>query len=314
MKKLSLIIPCYNEELNLHATHKRITSVMNRLPQYDYEILFVDNASTDNSERVYQQLADTDEQVKILMMSRNFGNSQPSILAGLHHAIGDAVVILQGDLQDPPELIAEFTQLWEHDYDVVYGITKKRKGSLLRRIGYAAFYRVFKTLSYLNIPLDAGDFSLIDRKVVDIIKALPEKDLYLRGLRSWAGFKQIGIEYVRDDRAAGKTSNSFLANFWWAKKAIVNFSDKPLEYISRLAIGAVFATFTAAFLYLFLYFAYGAPRGFATLLMVMFIFGSLQLMALAVIAEYLIKIFHEVKGRPPYIVKSVIKGKRKKAI
>jgi len=224
----------------------------------------------------------------------------------MHHAESDAVIIIAGDLQDPPELIPSFIQEWENGYDVIYAIAKKRKGSILRRIGYTCFYRLFRSLSYIDIPLDSGDFSLIDKKVIDVIKQLPEKDLYIRGLRSWAGFKQIGLEYVRDDRAAGKTSNSFFANFWWAKKAIVNFSDKPLEYISRVAVGAVLITIIAACIYLFLYFTQGAPRGFATLLMAICIFGSIQLTAVAIMSEYFIKIFHEVKGRPPYIIREIL--------
>lgn len=306
MKKLSIIVPCYNEALNIDATHKRIVDALSALPAYLYEIIFIDNASTDNSETVFKNLVAQHKHIKILLMSRNFGNSQPSILAGIHYSTGECAIILQGDLQDPPELIIDFVKHWQTGYEVVYGVTEKRKGSILRRIGYAGFYRLFKTLSYLDIPLDAGDFSLIDRKILNIIKQLPEKDLYIRGLRAWAGFKQIGISYVREDRFAGKTSNSFLANFWWAKKAIVNFSDKPLEYISRFAFGSVVATFFAACIYLYLHFSQGAPRGFSTLLMVMFIFGSIQLTALAIIGEYLIKIFHEVKGRPPYVIKEVL--------
>ena len=308
MKKISIIIPCYNEALNIEHAYQRVTNTMQELPGYAYEIIFIDNASTDHSEDIFKKLVQQDQWTKVLLMSRNFGSNQPSILAGMHQASGDAIVIIAGDLQDPPELIPNFVQKWEEGFEVVYGITKKRRGSILRRIGYACFYRVFQSLSYIDIPLDAGDFSLMDKKILNVIKQLPEKDLYIRGLRSWAGFKQIGIEYTRDDRNAGKTSNSFLANFWWAKKAIVNFSDKPLEYISRFAIGAVLATGVVACVYLFLYFFRGAPRGFATLLMAIFAFGAIQLTALAIMGEYLIKIFHEVKGRPPYIIREILEN------
>lgn len=288
--------------------YERIIKVMQTLPTYDYEIIYVDNASTDKSLQVYQGLVKQDSRVEVIRMSRNFGNSQPSFLAGIHNATGDAVVLLSGGLQDPPELIPSFIATWEQGFYVIYGIAKKRKdNSFIRRIGYKCFYRVFKTLSYLDIPLDSGDFSLMDRMVINIIKQLPEKDIYLRGLRTWAGFKQIGIEYKRENRLHGKSSNSFLANFWWAKKAIVNFSYKPLEYISRLAITAVGATFIAATIYLYWHFQYGAPRGFSTLLMVMFIFGSLQLLVLAVIGEYLIRMFHEIKNRPVYVIQEILK-------
>lgn len=280
---------------------------MKALPDYDYEIVLVDNASTDSSASIYQALVTSDARVNVICMSRNFGNSQPSYLAGLRYATGDAVVMFDGDLQDPPELIPDMVKKWEEGFDVVYCTRVKRSESIMRKIGYRCFYRLFKFLSYLDIPLNSGDNSLLDRKVIDVITALPEKDIYLRGLRTWAGFKQTGIDYMRDPRVGGKTSNSFFANFYWAKKAIVNFSYKPLEYISRIAACAVIATMFAASLYLYWHFAYGAPHGFSTLLMVMLIFNSIQLLALAVIGEYLIRIFQEVKGRPPYVIREVMK-------
>jgi polyisoprenyl-phosphate glycosyltransferase len=306
-KKISIVVPCYNESGNIKNLYERISLVLQKLSNYDYEILFVDNCSTDDSVEIFQELVNRDNHVKTILLSRNFGNSQPGIMAGFNVMSGDCAIIIQGDIQDPPELISEFVEKWGAGFDVVYGIAKKRKGSIIRRIGYSLFYKVFKKLSYLDIPLNSGDFCLLDKKVINVIKALPEKDIYIRGLRTWAGFNQAGIEYIREDRYAGKTSNSFFANFWWAKKAIINFSDKPLEYISRLALGSIFITFCTALTYIYLYFYKGAPRGFSTLLMVMFIFGSLQLLCLSVIAEYLIKIFHEVKGRPSFVIKKILK-------
>ncbi len=280
---------------------------MQEQPAYDYELVFIDNASTDNSYAILQAVIAQDHHVKAIVMSRNFGSNQPSILAGFRYAQSDAVLIMSGALQDPPEIIPQFIAQWEAGFDVVYGIAKKRKDNgFIRRLGYKCFYRIFKQLSYLDIPLDSGDFSLLDKKVVNILKHLPEKDLYIRGLRTWAGFKQTGIEYTRADRAAGKSSNTFCANFMWAKKAIVNFSYKPLVYISRLATAAVFATMGATGTFLYWHFKYGAPRGFSTLLMTMFIFGTIQLIGLAIIGEYLIKIFEEVKGRPPYVIREIL--------
>lgn len=310
MKMVSIVAACYNEEKNIQSLYERVKKTIEHIPGYTFELLFVDNASTDESHRVFKKLVDQDARVKVLCMARNFGSSQPSFWAGISHASGDCVVPLDGDLQDPPEIIALFIKKWEEGFDIVYGVRKRRRGSIVRRFFYRCFYRVFKWLSYLDIPLDAGDFSLIDRCVVDVIKHLPEKDLYIRGLRAWVGFKQIGVEYVRDERFAGRSSNSFLANFSWAKKAIVNFSYKPLEFISRLALLAVIATFFAACFYLYLYFTKGAPQGFATLLMVMFIFGTIQLLALSIIGEYLIRIFQEVKARPPYIISEVLEQKK----
>jgi polyisoprenyl-phosphate glycosyltransferase len=306
-KKISVVAACYNESENIEELYNRvIKTIKEQQPNNGYEIIFVDNASTDQSFKVFEKIVSMDANVKVLLMSRNFGSSQPSFFAGLTAAIGDCVVMLDGDLQDPPEVISSFIEQWEKGFDVVYGVRKKRRGSILRRIGYASFYRVFKILSYLDIPLDAGDFCLLDRKVVGVIKNLPEKDIYIRGLRAWTGFKQIGVEYIRDDRLRGKTSNSFLANFSWAKKAIVNFSYKPLEYISKLAIAAVFVTCIASMVYIYWHFRYGAPKGFSTLLMMMFIFNTIQLLALSVIGEYLIRIFQEVKCRPRYLVSNVL--------
>ncbi len=310
MKKISIVVACYNEFLNIEPMHTRIQGVFGNL-NYEYELIFVDNASIDCSYQIYRKIIDEDKNVKTIIMSRNFGSSQPSFFAGLQHSTGDAVVMIDGDLQDPPEVIPDLIQKWEQGFDVVYAVRKKRKGSLLRRMGYKCFYRIFRWLSYLNIPLDAGDFSLMDRRVVNVIKKLNEKDLYLRGLRSWAGFKQTGVEYVRQEREGGKTSNSFLANFNWAKKAITNFSYKPLEFISKLAVFAMFMTFIAAIFYLYLYFKTDAPRGFSTLLMVMFIFGTIQLLALSIIAEYLVRIFQEVKNRPPYVISEILEKKEK---
>jgi polyisoprenyl-phosphate glycosyltransferase len=310
MKIISIVVPCYNEALNLPLLHERLRKTFSKLPRYEYEILFVDNVSTDNSRNVYERIIEQDSKVKVLLMARNYGTSQTSFLAGLRHAKGDATVLIESDLQDPPELIEAFVKKWEEGFDVVYGIRTKRKGSILRRIFYTLFYRIFKWISYLPIPLDAGDFSLLDKKVVDIIASLPEKDVYIRGLRSWAGFKQTGIPYIRDDRAHGKTSIQFFKNFEWAKKAIVNFSDKPLSFISRIALASTFFTFCAAIYYLYIHMTTATPKGFSTLLMFIFIFGSLQLLCLGVIGEYLIRLFHEVKNRPPYIIKEILEKKK----
>jgi dolichol-phosphate mannosyltransferase len=308
MKKISIVAACYNESGNIENMYRRVKAMF-EFGFYDFELIYVDNASTDDSRSAYQKIVESDNRVKAILMSRNFGSSQPSFFAGIRHASGDAVVLIDGDLQDPPELITEFLKKYEEGFDVVYGVRVKRRGSIFRRIGYTCFYRVFRWLSYLAMPVDAGDFGLMSRKVVDVIKQLDEKDLYIRGLRAWVGFKQTGVDYTREERNAGKTSNSFLANFTWAKKAITNFSYKPLEFISKLAFGAVFMTFVAALIYVYLYFKTGAPRGFSTLLMVMFIFGSIQLLALSIIAEYLVRIFQEVKNRPPYIISEILESK-----
>jgi glycosyltransferase involved in cell wall biosynthesis len=306
MKKISLVTACYNEAKNIQTLYDRVIAVMHGLPQYDYELIFVDNASTDSSAQHYHALTQQDSHVHAIFIARNTGNSQASFLAGMHYATGDAIILFDGDLQEPPEVIPQLIERWEAGYDVVYGVRKKRKESAPRRICYFIFYRIFKMLSYLDIPLDAGDFGLMSKRVVQVIKQLPEKDLYLRGLRAWAGFKQTSLAYERDARFAGVTSNSFFGNIYWVKKAIVNFSYKPLEFISRLAFGSACITSLLALFYLYRHFTVGSPNGFLTLLMFMFIFSTLQLLALAVLAEYIARIFHEVKGRPAFIISHVM--------
>ncbi len=302
MKLISIIVPCYNEAANIPILHNKIKSIFAKLTEYNYELIYIDNASSDTSHIIYHQLAQQDPAVKALIMSRNFGTSQTSFLAGLKEATGSAAVLIEGDIQDPPELISQFIKQWENGFDVVYGIRQKRKGSLIRRMFYTLFYRIFKWLSYVEMPLDAGDFSLIDRKIIDIICSLPEKDMYIRALRAWSGFRQAGIPYTRNDRLHGKTSIKFFSNFSWAKQAIVNFSYKPLEFISRLAIITTFLTMCAAAFYFYIHLTTNTPKGFSTLLIFMFIFSSIQLLALGIIGEYLIRMFKEIKSRPPYII------------
>lgn len=306
-KMISIVVACYNESANIEKLHQRVTAVMADLPRYDYELIYVDNASTDNSHEIFNRLVEQDYHVHALIMSRNFGNNQPSLLAGFRYAHGDCAVAIDGDLQDPPELIKQFVDKWEAGNEVVYAVRVKRKGSLARRFFYKCFYRLFRWLSYLDIPLDAGDTCLIDRVIIDIITNLPEKDLYMRCLRTWAGFRQVGVEYVRQDRAGGVSSLSFLDNFSWVKKAVVNFSYKPLELISNIAALSVVVSVGAAGTYLYWHYRYGAPQGFSTLLLMMLFLGTIQLLALSVIGEYLIRIFHEVKARPPYIIREVLR-------
>lgn len=302
---ISIVAACYNESGNLYQLYDRICAVFEKI-DYDFEFLLVDNVSTDASMIIYQELVARDPRVKVLIMSRNFGDSQPSFLAGIHHALGDAIILLEGDIQDPPELIPQFIAAWKAGSDVVYGVRERRRGGLVRRIFYYCFYRIFKWLSYLNIPLDAGDFGLMDRRVVEVIKKLPEKDVYIRGLRSWVGFKQVGIPYIRDDRSHGVSTINFFRNFFWAKRAIVNFSYKPLEYISALASMAVLITLIASIYYLYVAIFIDTPRGFPTLLMALFFFSTIQMLSLSIIAEYLVRIFQEVKARPSYVIDKIL--------
>lgn len=307
-KKLTILTCCFNEQDNILNLYKRVKKSLDRM--IDWELIYADNNSTDGSEKIYRKLAAKDKRVKIIFMSRNDGTGQHSLLAGLHIARGDALVYLDGDLQDPPEIIPAFIEQWKNGWDVVYGIRVKRKEGLFRRIGYYFFYRIFRKMSYISIPVDAGDFSLIDRKVINALKSFKEQDLFFRGARAVAGFRQTGVKYERDKRTAGKTSNSFFNLFTWASRAIFNFSKRPLEWISQIAGLVTIAT--VAYLGYFLYvtiFHRDAPHGIPTIIVLVLFLGSIQLLSLSIIGNYLGRIFIEAKHRPRAIIKEIINDK-----
>ncbi len=304
-KRISVVIPCYNEEGNILPMYGRLLKVFKKLP-YAYEFIYVNNGSIDGSYKIFKKLAQKDTHVVIISLSRNFYKSQGAYTAGIDNATGDAVVLIDGDIQDPPEVIPDLIKKWEKGYDVVYGVRVKRKGSLLLRICYKFFYKVFKSLSYINIPVDAGDFSIIDKKVAKIISAFPEKNRYIRGLRAWVGFRSIGVDYIREERYKGLTTNSFIDNIRWALFAIFSFSYVPLELISWLAaFTVVFSTF-GAIGYTISYFFSPGPQGFQTLLLVTFFLGGIQLVCFSIIAQYMSIILDEIKGRPKYIVEEIL--------
>jgi dolichol-phosphate mannosyltransferase len=229
----------------------------------------------------------------------------------MNEATGDAVVLLDGDLQDPPELIEEFAEKWISGYDVVYGSRVKRDTSLLMNISYKIFYRIFNKLSYINIPLDAGDFSLMDRKVVDAINSLKESDRFIRGLRAWTGFKQIGVPYNRPERQFGKSTNNFFKNIQWAKKGIFSFSHLPLEIMSLISYLVFLFSGIAVFIYTLLYFLKDeAPKGVTTLIVLVLFLGAVQLLSISILSEYIAKILDETKKRPNFIVKRIINKKK----
>lgn len=305
---ISVVIPCYNEQDNIAEMHKRLTNVLRSLTQH-YEIIFIDNGSTDNSETMFRKTVHKDTHVIVLSYSRNFG-PHGAYTGGLEYASGKAVVCIDGDLQDPPELIAEFVKKWKQGYEVIYGIRKRRKGRTLINLFTFLHYRILNKLSYVYIPLDAGDFALMDRKVVDHIVRMPEHDKYFSALRAWVGYRQTGIPYSRAERHAGETKFNFLGYLQWSLHGIFSFSYKPLELISYLAIFVVFMTILGIGVYFALFFLYPAnPRGFITLILVMLFLGGVQLLCLSIIGQYLAKIFEEVKNRPRYIIKEIIKKK-----
>jgi len=305
-KKLSAIIACYRDELAVPIMHERLTRTFQEL-DVDYEIIFVNDGSPDNARAVLTALAERDPHVVVINHTRNFG-SQNAFTSGMRIATGDAVVLLDGDLQDPPEMISQFFLKWQEGYDVVYGIRVKREATPFLKVAYKAFYRVFRSMSYVPIPLDAGDFSLIDRRVVRALNSLPENNRFLRGLRAWVGFKQTGVPYVRPERMFGHTTNSMLKNLGWARKAIFSFSYVPLDMITWLALATVSLSLLAIFVQLGirLFLPGITPPGFSTLLILILFLGGIQLLCLSIIGSYLAHIYDEVKRRPPYIVDDII--------
>jgi dolichol-phosphate mannosyltransferase len=223
-------------------------------------------------------------------------------------ATGDAVILLDGDLQDPPELIEQFYAQWRDGWEVVYGLRIKREATRRMALAYKLFYRVFRTMSYVQIPVDAGDFSLLDRRVVDALDSLPEANRFLRGLRAWVGFRQVGVPYVRPERPFGRSTNSLLRNLAWARKAILSFSYAPLDFIVWIALATVGLSLLAMVTQIALRIAAPelVPKGFTTLLIVILFIGGIQLLCLSIIGSYLAHVYDEVKRRPPYIVDSVL--------
>lgn len=308
-KKISAIIACYKDEKAIPIMHDRLQKVFKKIG-VDYEIIFVNDGSPDNSESVLKEIVDHDKHTIAVTHSRNF-SSQMAFTSGMDISTGDAIVFLDGDLQDPPEIIEKFYNKWIEGYDVVYGIRVKREAPLIMQFAYKLFYRIFHKMSYISIPYDAGDFSLIDRKVVDVLKTFPERDRFLRGLRAWVGFKQIGVSYVRPERMFGKTTNNLLKNFNWATKGIFSFSYVPLQMMTILSL-FVFLISVFGMIYqiiIRLAFPDSTPKGLTTVLIAVLFLGSVQLLGISILGEYIGKIFEEVKQRPKYVVKKIYKNK-----
>ena len=302
---ISAVIACYKDAQAIPDMYNRLVKTCQKIG-CNYEIIFVNDNSPDNSQEVLEQLCAKDANVIAIKHSRNFG-SQAAFSSGMEISTGDAVVLMDGDLQDPPELIAEFVEQWQAGYEVVFGRRIKREASFFMNFAYKAFYKVFSRLSYINIPKDAGDFSLIDRKVVEHLIALPEKEQFLRGLRAWLGFKQTGVDYVRPERAYGVTTNNIWKNIWWAKKGIFSFSYAPLEIMSYGGIGLTLLSIVAIGIQMVLKFIHpNIPHGISTIIVLILFFGGLQLLAMSIIGEYLAKVLDETKNRPKFIRDSVI--------
>ena len=304
-KTISAIIACYNDGKAIPIMHRRLTETFQKIG-CNYEIIFVNDGSPDNSEKILDELCMVDKKTKAIIHTRNF-SSQSAFTSGMIYAKGDAVILLDGDLQDPPEIIEEFVKKWIEGYEVVYGERIKRDGSIILQYTYKIFYRLFNKLSYINVPVDAGDFSLMDRKVVDDINNMEETDRFIRGLRAWVGYNQIGVPYHRPERLFGKTTNNIFKNIRWARKGIFSFSYIPLEFISYVAILLVIVSGIASLFYFVSYLVDPhAPRGITTVIILILFLGGVQLLSISIISEYIGKILEETKRRPKYLIKRII--------
>jgi glycosyltransferase involved in cell wall biosynthesis len=304
--RLSAVIPCYREAESIPVMHERLSAVFGGLG-VDYEIIFVDSGSTDDTPVVLAELAARDRRVTVIHHTRAFG-SQSAYSSGMRLATGDAVILLDGDLQDPPELIPQLVARWQEGYEVVYGERVEREGPAIMNATRKVFYRVFQRLAYVSMPIDAGDFSLLDRRAVDAINKLPETHRFIRGLRAFVGYRQIGVPYERPERLFGRSSNNLLANLGWARRAIISFSYVPLDLIGWLALVTTAASLVAAIVEIILKIVDpgAAPKGFATLIVVVLFVGGIQLICFSVIGSYLAHMYEEVKARPPYILDRVL--------
>jgi len=306
-KKISAVIACYKDALAIPILYERLSRVFKKIG-VEYEIIFVNDGSPDNSEIVIDALVHKDNHVVGVHHTRNF-SSQMAFISGMAVSSGDAVVLLDGDLQDPPEIIEKFYATWIEGYDVVYGVRISREAPLFMQVMYKCFYRIFHSMSYINIPLDAGDFSLIDRKVVQTLLTFSERDVFLRGLRAWVGYKQIGIPYKRPERLFGKTTNSLIKNFHWATKGIFSFSYAPLQLMTLLSLATFLVALVGIITQMILRFVLPRPpQGVTTVLVIILFLGAIQLLGLSIIGEYIGKIFEETKQRPKFIVKQISKS------
>ena len=310
LSKITAIIACYKDADAIPIMYKRLIETFNKIG-CDYEIIFVNDNSPDNTIEVLNELCLNDLKVISIKHSRNFG-SQAAFVSGMEYATGDTVVLLDGDLQDPPEIIIDFFNKWKDGFQIVYGRRISRKATWYMNFAYKTFYKIFSKMSSIDIPKDAGDFSLIDIRVVKHIINLPEKEQFLRGLRAWVGFKQTGVDYIRPERLFGVSTNNFRKNIWWAKKGIFSFSYLPLEIMSYIGfLLTLFSFLLIIFQIISKLTNPTIPHGITTLIILVLFFGGVQLLAISIIGEYLSKVLDEVKGRPKFIRDEVIiKGEK----
>ncbi|WP_435357584.1 glycosyltransferase family 2 protein [Emticicia sp. SJ17W-69] len=314
---ISIVIPIYNEEENLQNLYTRLT---NAAPSWneDYEIVLIDDGSRDSSLTMMRVMAEKDAHVRVIKLSRNFGH-QPAISAGIQEAKGDAIIIMDGDLQDPPEELYRFLDKWREGYEVVYAVRTKRKEGFFKKMAYSSFYRIMAAISDIEIPLDSGDFCVMDRKVVNVlVHDMPEQIRFIRGMRAYAGFKQIGVTYERAERAAGEVKYTFKKLVQLALDGLFGFSSFPLRLSTYLGITIAIPSLIVGIFFLvhrlfgFKVFGHTPEEtpGLASLAVGMFFLGGVMLTMLGIIGEYISRIYIEVKKRPFFVIDEVIEKKK----
>lgn len=307
-KKISIVIPCYNEQEVLPELFRRMKEAVESWC-LDWEIICVDDGSHDNTWNLLAGQHEKDSRWSAISFSRNFGH-QTAVSAGLFHSTGDAVIVIDADLQDPPEELHRFIEKWQEGYDIVYAVRQHRKESVLKKVSYWAFYRIMSKMIDFDLPLDSGDFCIMDRKIVDILNSMPERNRFVRGLRAWSGFKQTGLVYERHARAAGEAKYDFKKLRRLALDGIVSFSTVPLSVASHLGLWVSGLSFLGIFIvilqrvfpYFFKSIGLGPGPGFAIISAILFL-GGVQLIFLGIIGQYLGRIYDEVKRRPQWIIK-----------
>jgi dolichol-phosphate mannosyltransferase len=309
---ISVVVPCYNEAAVLDQLYRRLTAAAESWSE-PFEVIVVDDGSDAVTWRGLEAIHRRDPRWKTVRFSRNFGH-QTAVSAGLAYASGDAVLVIDADLQDPPEELHRFIAKWRQGYEVVYAVRRKRKENVLKRACYAAFYRILAKLSPTPIPLDSGDFCLMDRRVVDLLTAMPERNRFVRGLRAWAGFRQTGLEYERDARAAGRPKYGLWKLVRLALDGLLSFSTAPLRLATGLgflvtvlaAAGALFSFVQRIFADWFARIGLGPVPGYATIVISLLFLGGVQLICMGVIGEYVGRIYEEVKRRPLWVVRETL--------
>ena len=310
---ISIIVPLYNEQAVFDNLIERLVKVIDTT-LFSCEVILIDDGSTDNTRQLVEKICEKDSRFTGILLSRNHGH-QLAVSAGLANVRGQkGAMIIDGDLQDPPELVKEFYELLINGYDVIYAIRKNRKESFLKKVAYLTYYRIQKKISSFNIPIDSGDFSMLSRRVVDNMNNMPEQSRYLRGMRAWVGFKQIGYEYDRDERHAGETKYSWKKLFELAFNGIFNFSDFPVKFITRM--GFITVVFSLIYFGYNIYrklFYNDVPQGFTATILAIILFSGVQLISLGLIGEYVLRIYNQVRNRPLFIIEKIIQEGQEKS-